>query len=330
MLQKLVSSSSTTIPLLYPEGMLFPSIFFSSARDGYSLIGAIPSAILGQQGHVTQNGFATLRDHARTRFTMYSSLSAVDWRYKTFMFDALANAALNNRDSRLVMHRGFEPSKSATGLAVRNSKDGFLTDMIESRRIIQELSAAEKVNSFTLFFSLTCNQTQQPGLREFRAWVNGGGWKEHYWGFHDLTYRDQREVEDQVDQAASGLIQRTWLEILKLFLDHVEKGNNPRLFCEVQHFFAKIEYQDAGNKKALGNLPHLHMMLCTKEKPYTPEGRAALEKIICATAEDIIHDADVQYYVETKAFSRIFLMIFGNYDKMYDLNWGMAFVLPDV
>ncbi len=114
-LQKLVSSSSTTIPLLYPEGMLFPSIFFTAAKDEYSIVGAIPSPILGQQGKISENGYANLKDHARTRFTMYSSLSGTDWRYKTFMFDALANAPLNNQDSRIVMHRGYESSTTATG-----------------------------------------------------------------------------------------------------------------------------------------------------------------------------------------------------------------------
>ena len=151
-LQKLVSSSTTTIPLLYPEGMLFPSIFYSAAKDGYSIVGAMPSAILGQQGNISANGFANLREHSRTRYTMYSSLAGVDFRYKAFLFDALANATLNNKDSRIVMHRGYEQSSHATGMAVRDTKDVFLSDMIDSRTVIQELSAAEKVDSFTLFF----------------------------------------------------------------------------------------------------------------------------------------------------------------------------------
>ena len=53
---------------------------------------------------------------------------------------------------------------------------------------------------------------------------------------------------------------------------------------------------------ALGNLPHLHMMICTREKPWTPEGRAALENIICASAGDIMPEADVQYYVDQGIF----------------------------
>jgi hypothetical protein len=304
-LQKLVSTSSTTIPLLYPEGMLFPSIFFSAAKDKYSILGAIPSALLGQQGSVSGNGYANLKEHARTRFTMYSSLSGSDWRYKTFMFDALANAALNNQDSRLVMHRGYESSNTATGLAVRNRKDGFLSDMIESRTIIQELAAAERANPFTLFFSMTCNQKQQPGLREIRAWVNNGEWKKHYKGFYDLDFRDHEEIENQVDQAASGLILRNWMEIQRLFLQHIETSNNPRLFCNVEHLFVKSEYQDSGSKRALGNLPHLHMMICTTEKPWTEQGKAALENIIRAYAEDIVRDTEIEQYFDEGIFNDI-------------------------
>jgi hypothetical protein len=144
----------------------------------------------------TVNGYVNLKDHARTWLTMYSSLSGTDWSHKTFMFDALANAALNNQDSRLVMQRGYEASKIATGLAVKKWKDGFVSDMIDSRRTIQELSAAEKVNSFTLFFSLTCNQKEQPGLRQIRAWVNDGEWKQYYKGFYDLDWRDHEEIEN--------------------------------------------------------------------------------------------------------------------------------------
>jgi hypothetical protein len=109
-------------------------------------------------------------------------------------------------------------------------------------------------------------------------------------------------LENQLDQAASGLILRTWLEIQALFLEHVSRSNNPRMFCEVEHFFAKSEYQDAGSKMALGNLPHLHMMVCTKEKPWTAEGRAALENIIRASAGDIMPETDIQYYVDQGIF----------------------------
>jgi hypothetical protein len=61
------------------------------------------------------------------------------------------------------------------------------------------------------------------------------------------------------------------MEIVILFLTHIETSNGPHLFCKLEHHFARTEYQDSGSKRALGNLPHLHMMLCTREKPWTPE-----------------------------------------------------------
>ena len=170
--------------------------------------------------------------------------------------------------------------------------------MIESRKVIQELSAAEKVDPFTLFFSLTCNQSQQPGIRQIRDWVNSRGWDRHYKGFDDIHWRDKEELANQVDQAASGFILRNWMEIVRLFLKHIENSNDPRLFCQVENIFARLEYQDTGEKRALGNLPHLHMMVCTKEKPWTAEGKVALENIIRAHSCDIIHESEIQQYMD--------------------------------
>ena len=152
---------------------------------------------------------------------------------------------------------------------------------------------------------MTCNQKQQPGLREIRAWVNNGEWKKHYKGFYDLDFRDHEEIENQVDQAASGLILRNWMEIQRLFLQHIETSNNPRLFCNVEHLFVKSEYQDSGSKRALGNLPHLHMMICTREKPWTEQGKAALENIIRAYAEDIVRDTEIEQYFDEGIFNDI-------------------------
>ena len=152
---------------------------------------------------------------------------------------------------------------------------------------------------------MTSNQKEQPGLRRIRAWVNDGEWKEYVQGFHDFHWRDKEEVGNQIDQVASGLILRNWMEILALLLQHIENSNNPDLFCKVEHIFARTEYQDSGSKKALGNLPHLHMMLCTREKPWTEAGRFALEKIIRAYAEDIVRDTEIQQYCDRGIFKDV-------------------------
>ena len=39
------TTTGSSIPLLYPEGMPFPSIHWKAALDYYSIIGAIPSSL---------------------------------------------------------------------------------------------------------------------------------------------------------------------------------------------------------------------------------------------------------------------------------------------
>ena len=59
-IQKLCSvTNHASIPLLYPEGMLFPSIHWKSAYDNCSIVGAIPSSLLN--ANATKEGFASVK-----------------------------------------------------------------------------------------------------------------------------------------------------------------------------------------------------------------------------------------------------------------------------
>ena len=55
------------IPLLYPEGMMFPSIFWKMLHDG-TIVGAMPSSLMNQQ-HVNTRAFALHKDVYRSRLT---------------------------------------------------------------------------------------------------------------------------------------------------------------------------------------------------------------------------------------------------------------------
>ena len=56
-LQKICSTSTgTSIPLMYPEAMLFPSIFWKAADDNTSILGAIPAPLLTDA--ISRFGFA--------------------------------------------------------------------------------------------------------------------------------------------------------------------------------------------------------------------------------------------------------------------------------
>ena len=67
-LQRIVSTTTaTSTPLLYPEGMLFPSIFWKQMTHCGSIPGAIPSGFLTQETSLF--GFETAKKmiHSRSR-----------------------------------------------------------------------------------------------------------------------------------------------------------------------------------------------------------------------------------------------------------------------
>ena len=79
------------MPLLYLEGALFPSIFWKSAPDKCSIIGAIPSSLLHE--FIQKEGFASIPQHIRTRLTSPTSSTNNDPRYCSHSYDTLENMA---------------------------------------------------------------------------------------------------------------------------------------------------------------------------------------------------------------------------------------------
>ena len=61
-LQKLVATcKNTAVPLMYPEGVLFPSIFWKSSPDNCAIVGAIPAPLLTQASHGSR--FCSIQEH---------------------------------------------------------------------------------------------------------------------------------------------------------------------------------------------------------------------------------------------------------------------------
>ena len=131
-IQKLCSvTKGDSIPLLYPEGMLFPSIHWKSADDNCSIVGAIPSSLLNP--NITKNGFAPVQQHIRTRLTCPSSTTSTDPRYITHCYNVMANMAASQHDTRLIINRGLTVGNEKNGdLEVRGSKDCSLLGSVDS------------------------------------------------------------------------------------------------------------------------------------------------------------------------------------------------------
>ena len=115
-LERMVSTSKGhSVPLVYPEAMMYPSIFWKDTHDG-SQVGSIPSSLLNDSRHCNGHGFASLTDHLRARLTNPSLRTSTDPRYIFHAFDCFANLNLRGEDSRVVLSRGFIENQTTGGV----------------------------------------------------------------------------------------------------------------------------------------------------------------------------------------------------------------------
>ena len=114
-----------SIPLMYPEGILFPSIHWKMSSDNCSIVGAIPALLLNES--VKTFGFASIQEHIRSRLTSSTSATSTDSRYCAHCYDMLTNLAANHEDTRLILNRGLTVSDDAKGgLGLRGKGDSAL------------------------------------------------------------------------------------------------------------------------------------------------------------------------------------------------------------
>ena len=118
-LQKIVATSNgSSIPLMYPEGILFPSIHWKMANDNCSILGCIPAPLLSDS--IESYGFASIRSHIKNRVTNVSSSTSTNTNYISHCYDMLNNIAANREDTMVILNRGLTVDKnSKSGLCLR-------------------------------------------------------------------------------------------------------------------------------------------------------------------------------------------------------------------
>ena len=75
---------------------------------------------------------AGVGDHAKICLKGVGNTASADPRCVTFVFDAVANGALEGNDTRVVLSRGFEESMGPAGMRMRNKDDTLHSDAIDN------------------------------------------------------------------------------------------------------------------------------------------------------------------------------------------------------
>ena len=75
-----------------------------------------------------------MKSHVRCRLGHLGSSTCTNPTYIAYMYDILVNLSLNREDSRIILNRGLMESTSKTGMKVRGSDDGLLSDSIDNKK----------------------------------------------------------------------------------------------------------------------------------------------------------------------------------------------------
>ena len=149
-LQRLASSIyGKSMPLIYPEAALFPSIFWKMLTECGSVVGAILSSLL--LSSESRYGFESINKHIQSHLTYPGVATSSDPRYITFSYDTAANIAMNKSDSRTILNRGLVESTNNVGLRVQGKDDTKLHDTIDSKKCVRNLCASQKNHQMDFF-----------------------------------------------------------------------------------------------------------------------------------------------------------------------------------
>ena len=183
-----------SIPLMYPEGILFPGIHWKMSADNCSIVGAIPAPLLTES--VSQFGFCPIQQHIRARLTTSISSTSSDSRYCAHCYDILTNLAANHEDTRLILNRGLAVCDDANGgLGLRGKQDSPLLESVDNKQMVKNLCFSQKYHPWDHFLTYTCNQRDHFGTAPIKRWTDGGEWKKHCPGFGELEVDEQQEIE---------------------------------------------------------------------------------------------------------------------------------------
>ncbi len=289
-LQRIASTSiGVSSSLMYPEAMLFPSIFYKSVESDGAIVGALPAALLTQ--NISKLGFASLPQHCRTRLTSPLCATSSNPRYIAFQYDTLTNLAVNHSDTRIAIQKGLTASGDESGgLGLRaNSSDSALLEAMDSKFIVRGLSASQKYFTMDYFATFTCNMKKHFGTKPIKDWIDSDGWTTSFPNQKSMTDTERDEMKGALNQAAGQLLLRAWNETCRFFLRYLQNSTSSP-FKKVLTMFARFEYQ-----KDVGNLPHIHSLLKIHWETLSSEEKEFVKELIRASVLEIVRPDEAEH-----------------------------------
>ena len=297
--QKLVSSvRGYAFPLLYFAATLFPRHFWASAtHDETAILGCPPISCMRKASH--PDGFASSIQVARNLATHSSSSASTCHSYTAFSYEMQTNRASSGIDSRLVARHGFRVSTTTrSGLELADGDDSQLHESLDSRQGAMNLAAASQFVDFDAFVTLTCNQSEHPGIRHLHNWKESKRWTDSVENYDKLSIPNKKDVDRSFEMAYTSVLNRAWLEVRKLILEFITYSTTFLLKRPIEVFF-RDEYQEKS-----GNLCHIHGLIALCKDDLENE---KFQELVCDLQKNAVCDlfdpADIEEYMNEGLFS---------------------------
>lgn len=286
-LERIVATSENNIvPLLFPEAMIFPQIFFHQREDG-SISGSIPAPLWTSEKFTSMFGHASIVEHMKNRIKNSSLRCSTEPTYLFFAFDAICNYLCFHDCPQLVLCRGYEHmlrNVSIHGYTQDPFRDN--QDIIDPRKTVQELAAFLRDHDPTYFYTHTCNVREHFGVAPLQLWVDSQIEK-----LRNNVSISEFEFEKLVQSYNQRLVvplTRSWFRAGNYFMHYIcESPEQP--LGPIKYHWRRWEDND---KSAA--LQHLHSVLCTTEDKNNPEElKQILSRVICSSRR-AIHPSTLQ------------------------------------
>ncbi len=275
-----------TLPLVFPEALLKPSIFYFDFPDG-TIPGALPAALWADEHVLGRLGIASMRNHITTRIQNPSLLCSTDPQYHFLSSDISFNLGLRGNDSQICIHRGLAEKQKGQGASFRTSEgNGELRgELVEDHSNVHKLSALVAESPPDYFYTQSCNQSTCPGVKRLRAWITSVSALQRYTGQpHNLT---ESEASTMLRESAASYIHRTWSEVSNLWMKYIIHSDEEPLFA-IEWAWYRKEFQDEN-----GNTSHIHAILKTKVDTTTKEGLSMVLSKIRGSITDLLHEEEM-------------------------------------
>ena len=160
----------------------------------------------------------------------------------------------------------------------------FDVDMVDSRPVVNMLSAAGRDEPHTLFATWTANQKEHFGLKEIKQWSDSDELLNEICHHHSVnTYAERDELKRSLDQSLAVILLQNWMETTEIFMSYIAKSKEYPL-GKVKRIWYRHEYQDAA-----GNLSHIHSLITLDRS----EGDEIIKDKIRGSLDDVIRTDEV-------------------------------------